>query len=241
MQPVSKDLALATGVRIANVWLLRAGGRAFLVDTSHAVERLALRASLWRSGIRGPRDLDGVLLTHRHSDHAGNAAWLRRTFDAPVFCHRDDARFLSGESQPPRLASSARWPHEHLLARVEDRFPARCGIDDVWDDGPWRFGLRAIAVPGHTEGSSMLHHEGSRTLFSGDAILAGPPVTRSVERLRLADPGFSLDAARCHDEVRRYVRDLPATDALCSGHGPPVRTDVEQKLRQLCGEIAAGS
>lgn len=233
MKQITSSIQLATGVRIANVWLLHAGESTFLVDTSHPVERLILRASLWRSGIRGRGDLQGVLLTHRHSDHAGNAQWLRDTFDAPVFCHRDDAPALAGDSRPPALAKSARWPHEHLLTRFEDRFPARCRVDDVWDDGPWKFGLRAIAVPGHTEGSSMLHHEPSRTLFSGDAILTGPAPLRAFEKLRLAVPGFSLDAQRCHDEVRRYLRQMPATDTLCSGHGPAVRDGVVEKLTRL--------
>jgi glyoxylase-like metal-dependent hydrolase (beta-lactamase superfamily II) len=197
------------------------------------VERLALRANLWRAGIRRRGDLAGVLLTHRHSDHAGNAAWLRAAFDAPVYCHRDDAPFLSGAATPAPLTPSARHLHERLLTRFEDRFPARSVVDDVWDDGPWKFGLHAIAVPGHTEGSSMLYHEPSRTLFSGDAILSGPAPLRAFERLRLAVPGFSLDVERCHDEVKRYLRQLPATDTLCSGHGPAVRDDVERKLKQL--------
>jgi glyoxylase-like metal-dependent hydrolase (beta-lactamase superfamily II) len=236
MRKVTASVQLATSVRIANVWLLRDGARTFLVDTSHPVERLLLRASLWRSGIRRRGDLDGVILTHRHSDHAGNARWLRDTFDAPVFCHRDDAPFLDGKTRPGRLATSARWLHEHILTRFEDRFPARCPVDDVWDDGPWRHGIRSIAVPGHTEGSSMLYHEPSRTLFSGDAILAGPAPLRAFERLRLAVPGFSLDAGRCHDEVRRYLRDMPPTDTLCSGHGPAVRDNVERKLGQLLSD-----
>jgi glyoxylase-like metal-dependent hydrolase (beta-lactamase superfamily II) len=210
MKKVTASVRLAASVRIANVWLLHDGIRTFLVDTTHPVERLTLRWSLWRAGIRSRGDLSGVLLTHRHSDHAGNARWLRDTFDAPVFCHRDDAPFLAGQAQPPALAPSARMIHERILTRVEDRFPSRCPIDDVWDDGEWKHGLYAVAVPGHTEGSSMLYHEPC-----------------------LAVPGFSLDADRCHAEVRRYLRQLPATDTLCSGHGPAVREDVERKLRQL--------
>jgi glyoxylase-like metal-dependent hydrolase (beta-lactamase superfamily II) len=233
MRKVTASVRLATNCRVANVWLLHDGERTFLVDTTHPVERLPLRWSLWRAGIRAKGDLAGVILTHRHSDHAGNARWLRDTFDAPVFCHRDDAPFLSGDSQPPALAPSARMLHERILTRVEDRFPSRCPVDDVWDDGPWKYGIRSIAVPGHTEGSSMLYHEPSRTLFSGDAILAGPAPLRAFERLRLAVPGFSLDADRCHAEVRRYLRQLPATDTLCSGHGPAIRDAVESKLKSL--------
>jgi glyoxylase-like metal-dependent hydrolase (beta-lactamase superfamily II) len=144
MRKVTAWVELATSVRIANVWLLRDGERTFLVDTSHPVERLGLRASLWRAGVRRRGDLDGVLLTHRHSDHAVNASWLRETFDAPVFCHR---------------------------------FPARC--------------------------------RGRRRLEARPA------------RDRRARP------------LRRYLREMPPTETLCSGHGPAVRDDVERKLGRL--------
>lgn len=227
-------LNLASGVRASNVWLLRDGeGRRFLVDTGHPLERPVLRWTLWRWGLRRPGDLEAVLLTHRHSDHAGNAAWLRRRFQCPVYCHPADAPFLSGERPPPRLSGrGARWTRD-LLCRVEDRFPARCPVDGVYEEGDWRWGFRVEGAPGHTEGSVILHHGPSSTLFSGDVILTGPPVIRFVERLDLAKPEFSLDADRCHAAVRRFLDRLPPTRVVCAGHGPLVDRRAQEKLRGL--------
>ena len=72
------------GLVVSNVWLLDGGrGDRWLVDTGHPIERLTLLAGLRRTGF-SPRELSGVLITHRHCDHAGNAGFLRREFGVPI-------------------------------------------------------------------------------------------------------------------------------------------------------------
>jgi glyoxylase-like metal-dependent hydrolase (beta-lactamase superfamily II) len=234
MRRVADHLHLASFVRISNVWLLRgADGKQFLVDTGYPLERPMLLLSLWRAGVRRPGDLAGVLLTHRHSDHAGNAAWLRRRFACPVVCHEDDAPALSGKCPPARLSRRRAPLHDEILCRIEDRLPARCEVDEVYREGAWRHGFAVVHVPGHTEGSVMLYHEPTETLFSGDAILAGPPPLRCIEWLRLAVKSYSLDVALCHARVKSYLGALPPIQTLCSGHGPPVARAHEKLLRLL--------
>lgn len=233
MQRVSGSLGLARRMIVSNVWLLEHEGRRFLFDCGHPLERLALRWHLRRAGIRGPGDLDAVILTHRHSDHAGNAAWLRRTYQCAVVCHEADAPELSGERAPARMARWPALPHDYLLCRIEDRFPARSVVDEVFGDGPWKHGLRVVHAPGHTYGSVLLHHEPTRTLFSGDTILAGGVPPFRFERPTLAKAAYSCDVDRCHDATRAFLSDLPPTETLCSGHGPAITTGVEDKLRRL--------
>lgn len=234
MRRVAPSLRLATSVVISNVWLLEdTEGRRFLIDTGHPLERPILLLSLWRAGVRRPGDLAAILLTHRHSDHAGNAASLRRRFRCPVVCHEDDAPALSGKSAPPALGRRRRATFVHeVLCRIEDRFPALCPVDETFGPARWRHGFTVFPVPGHTEGSVMLHHEPSGALFSGDAILSGPPPLRFIEWLRLAVPEYSLDVERCHREIRRHLEVLPRTATLCSGHGGPLH-DPGEKLRRL--------
>jgi glyoxylase-like metal-dependent hydrolase (beta-lactamase superfamily II) len=263
--------------RIANIWLLTdREGRRFLIDSGHPIERPALLASLWTAGVRMPGDLAAVLLTHRHSDHAGNAAWLRKRFGARVICHENDAAALSGRvSAPPLVRKDAEAVsqfgrqrfYERWLCSYEDHAPAHCEVDELYDEGAWKWGFRIVPVPGHTEGSVMLYHEPTRTLFSGDAILVGTPLGRLLapgarllagtgarlrrsrrpaidvsggalsdtadKRLRLADPGFSYDAPSCHLAVRRFLRQLPPIESLCSGHGPALEEGVMGKLEKL--------
>ena len=74
MKRLTPHVELATGVKIANSWLFTdRHGRRFLVDTGYFTDRPVLAAELWLAGVRRKGDLEAVILTHRHSDHAANA------------------------------------------------------------------------------------------------------------------------------------------------------------------------
>lgn len=231
----------ALSPRIANVWLLRdSEGRRFLVDSGHRLERAALAWSLSQAGIERGR-LTAVLLTHRHCDHAGNAAWLRDTFRCPVICHALEAEVLSGDQRANALAGRGAGWIEDALCRVEDRFPARTPVDEVFSDGSFRWGFHVIAAAGHTAGSSLLLHEPSGSLFTGDALLSGAPVQRLVTRLMLAIPAFSEDVGACHRAVLEFLRQRPVIHTLCTGHGPAVRRGLGERLDELVREQSAAS
>ncbi|MBW2258408.1 MAG: MBL fold metallo-hydrolase, partial [Deltaproteobacteria bacterium] len=103
MRFVAPGLYQLDRLRISNAYLLEGpGGDRWLVDCAHRLERWRLLAELRRSGLR-PSDLSGVLLTHRHSDHAGNARYLQERFGVPIAAHRADAEILAGRQSRPRL------------------------------------------------------------------------------------------------------------------------------------------
>lgn len=229
-------IRLAKAMSISNVWLLEHRDERFLFDTGYSLERPILRQTLWKWGIRQKGDLTAVVLTHRHSDHAANAAWLRRTFDAPIVCHEADAPILEGRAPAPKICGLANQHlHERLLCYIEDRAPARSKVDEELSEGRWRKSFRVLHVPGHTEGSMMLLHEPTQTLFSGDAILAGIAPLRFFEKLSLAMPGFSLDIPEVHARTKQAIALVPDVKALCSGHGPMITEATSEKLRRLAG------
>lgn len=88
---VAGSFDLFRNVLFSNVFLLDGGpGDRWLVDTGHWSERLSLLVALRRRGL-SPRDLTpGVLLTHLHSNHAGNARFLQRQ-GVRIHAHRRDA------------------------------------------------------------------------------------------------------------------------------------------------------
>ena len=227
-----KGVTLASGVKISNVWLFEHEGQRFLFDTALRLERPALVRALKQAGLEHG-DLDAILLTHRHSDHAGNAAWLRDELGCSVMCHEADARILAGEVPAPALATASIPLWARPICAVEDHFPSRLRIDERLVAGPWRFGFEVFAAPGHTEGSVLYYHAATGTLFSGDVILAGPATMRAIRRLTLADPAFSEEPQRCWAATREFLRkDLPV-QTLCSGHGALLTKDVRAKLRAL--------
>ena len=144
--------------------------------------------------------------------------------DAPgqVFERGEDDRLSRAQGEVADLAV-VKEPLELAEGRVEDRLPARTSIDETIDDGETRFGFRASSVAGHTEGSVLLLHEASGALFSGDAIIAGPPVQRLFTRLRFAVPEYSLDVEGCARRARAFLADDPPVRTLCAGHGPMLR------------------
>ena len=239
MHTLLPHLGLARTALVSNVWLLRdREGRRFLIDTGYPLERRALLRHLARAGVRGRGDLTAILLTHGHSDHAGNAAFLRERFAVDVYCHEREADALCGLAPPPRLGGrGALLPHE-VLCRIEDRWPARTPIDGVFGQGPFRWGFHALEVGGHTPGSVLLWHEPTATLLTGDSLLTGIPPVRAIERLRLAVPEYSIDVRAAHTSTLARVADLPRVAAIAPGHGPLVTRDVATKLRALARRSA---
>jgi glyoxylase-like metal-dependent hydrolase (beta-lactamase superfamily II) len=235
MWECSESIGLARGAVASNVWLLTdARGQRFLVDTGDRLERPMLWLALQRAGVRRPGDLTAILLTHRHRDHAGNAQWLRERLRCPVVCHEYDAPFLSGGRQPPRLRHGAGSRLEETICRLEDFRPARSVVDEAIGAGRLRDDFVVYPAFGHSEGSVLIHHEPTQTLFTGDALLTGDPPLRFFERFYLAVPAFSVDVENCHRLTMDFLRDPPPIRQLCAGHGPFVGRAADVKLRRFC-------
>lgn len=211
-------------LRVSNVFLLDGGrGDRWLVDTGHWAERATLLWELRRSGL-GPRDLTGVLLTHRHSDHAGNASFLRERFGVKVYAHREDARVLEGLVPRPRLKPApGADPIARLFAHVENVLPARrVRVDRALEDGDTVAGLCVHSVPGHTDGSVFFRHERTRSLLSGDMLLAARPPLTIVQGLCLPYPAFTSDLALAHASLREFHARGFDYENLLAGHGRPI-------------------
>jgi len=171
-------VAIAPGVfRIPTVgsWavnsfaLVDGDGSVTLVDTG--VERAPARIVAGLAAIgKHPADVQRIVLTHAHPDHAGGAKELAARTGAPVAVHADDAGFVQSGESPP---SDRSYTIGRIFARLQDgRFPAvdvseKLGDGQVLDVAG---GLRVVATPGHSPGHVSLLHQPTRTLITGDAI-----------------------------------------------------------------------
>jgi len=79
-----------------NAYLLHKDRDAVLIDTGTHPDRRRVQAALSEVLPEGFR-LTTVLLTHGHSDHAGNAALLADRFDAQLVAHRLEEPFVTGK------------------------------------------------------------------------------------------------------------------------------------------------
>jgi len=203
--------------------LLDDDGSVTLVDTG--VERAPARivAGLATLG-KHPADVQRIVLTHAHPDHAGGAKEMAARTGAPIAVHADDAGFVeSGESPPNDRSSTA----GRVFARLQNgRFPAvevgeRLADGQVLDVAG---GLRVVATPGHSPGHVSLLHEPTRTLITGDAIM-------NVLGTRYSPRVLCSDAALC----RRTAHALGELDYDRAGftHGPEIRSGAREVVRRL--------
>lgn len=215
---------------VSNVFLVDGGpGSRWLVDTGHFLERGALVREIRRTGL-SPRDVTGVLLTHRHSDHAGNARWLREQFGIKVFAHRKDAEILDGSAERPRMSPVGSTPLVRIMVAFENRWPARVPIDRALDEGDAPGGLEVHWTPGHTEGSVFYRHEATKTLLTGDSLLTSVPPLVIRRGLSLAYDIFSTNRSTAVDSVVAFHRAGHDYANLLAGHGPPLLGDARQRV-----------
>jgi glyoxylase-like metal-dependent hydrolase (beta-lactamase superfamily II) len=210
------------GLFISNVFVLDGGrGDRWIVDTGHALERPMLLAGLRATGFF-PREIDGVLLTHRHTDHAGNAAFLRRAFGLRIYAHHADAEVLDGTTPSPQLVPKSGARLERFFSAIENHTSARVPLDRALDHGDTMGSLEVHHAPGHTDGSVLYRHAATSSLLSGDALLAAVPPLTIVQRMALPHADYSVDVAKALASLRRLHATAPRYENLLAGHGRPI-------------------
>lgn len=149
-------------------YLLRGPDGLLLVESGPASTLPRLREALAQQGV-SPADLDGVLLTHIHLDHAGAAGWLARE-GVPLYVHRvgaphliDPDRLLSsasriyGERMDPLWGETVSAPADKVTAVSDGDVLRLAGLE-----------ITALDTPGHA-----WHHHSYRIgdiAFTGDAL-----------------------------------------------------------------------
>jgi metallo-beta-lactamase family protein len=171
-----------------------------------------------------PRDIDAVLLSHAHIDHAGNLPNLvKQGFAGPIYCTPATRALLSvvlGDAakiheQEAERRNSRRGPGEppvEPLYTGRDVYRTLIRLNAVPYDAPFPLGrgLEAKFVnSGHLLGSAMIHLRidgagGERQVtFTGDLGRAGLPILRAPDAIPPADIVLceSTYGGRTHEPV----------------------------------------
>lgn len=169
-----------------------------------------------------PRDVQRIILTHSHEDHAGGAAAMVQQTGVPgVAVHTDEAQFVETGTPPPR-------DQQLLAGRVFQRLPLG-GFDPtpvttLLTDGELLDSeLRVHHTPGHTPGHIALVHEPSGVLVTGDSIW------------NMASRRTWPVSAFCSDHIlnRKTAHVLGELDyeVVAFIHGPHIDTNARETIR----------
>ncbi|MBV0925978.1 MBL fold metallo-hydrolase [Halomicroarcula limicola] len=175
-------------------------------------------------------DVEDVVLTHWHSDHAGLGPRLATAADAALHMHERDAPLIRdyGTERRRRVERDAEtltsWGvPERIVSDVRDSDTPSPMPDSVpvvgHEDGDSVADLELKHTPGHTRGHVAVRAE--RTLYVGDAVL--PMYTPNV--------GGSDTRTAAGNPLETYLRTLDrigdwnVEQTARPGHGPLVSLD----------------
>jgi len=173
-----------------------------------------LERSLAREGVR-PEDIDLVVLTHLHFDHAGGVTRLgpdgRAVPSFPGARHVLQQRDLDNARRAHlrERASYLPWNWEPLeAAGLLDPVQGACELLP---------GLSVRPVPGHTPGLQAVEVTGGgrRLVFPSDLI----PTAQHIQPAWVM--GYDLDVVTCVDERLKLLQEVAGTDTVLAFYHDP--------------------
>ncbi|MFC7911108.1 MBL fold metallo-hydrolase [Streptomyces nigra] len=207
--------------------ILTEGDAVTLIDTGYPGDRAALLASLAEVG-SAPEAVQAILITHAHTDHLGNAEYLRATYGTPVYLHEAEVpharrEFLHQVGVGTVLRNGWRpgvlpWAVHALRSGGTAHVPVT-SPEPFPRSGPLDLPGRPVPIhtPGHTDGHSAYHLPQAGVVISGDALATGHPTSR-IEGPQLLPEMFDRERARALASLDVFEK-LDG-DVLLPGHGP---------------------
>lgn len=166
VRPVAREIVpnayqLVIGGRSAHAYLLKGKFSNVLIDSGLPSDWATLTRGLGEVGL-APEDINLVLLTHEHIDHAGGATLFpRRTM---IGAHRLAASKLA-------LKDEFALMNQVFELTLED-----CHTDLLVDEGTefdlGEFHLQVLHTPGHCSGALCFVETQNQFLISGDTVMA---------------------------------------------------------------------
>jgi len=224
-----------------NAYLLVGEGPTTLVDTGVATENVLaqLEAGLADLGFE-VEDVDVVVLTHWHSDHAGLAGHVQSVSGATVHAHEADAPLVGGHAlvdmEDLHRERLAEWgvPEDKRseILDTAERASALAGepvdVDPLVEGDVVEAGdvtLRVVHTPGHAAGLITLVVEGTGHALVGDTVL--PVYTPNVGG---ADLRVDRPLATYRDSLHRLAD--ADFDRFYPGHREPI-DDPNERIREI--------
>ncbi len=223
MQQITKHL-YQISLGAVNAFLIEDDGLT-LVDTGLPGNTDKIFAAMQKEG-KNPAHIKRIILSHLHTDHAGNAADIKQRVNARVYAHREDARLLeqgvSGRPMTLTPGITNKFVYQ-LFIKNAGNAVRPVAVDEELSDGdvlPLLGGIQVIHTPGHSAGHSALLLQSEGVLIAADlcAHVLGLAYSTLYEDRALGQQSILKAAAR-------------SFDTAVFGHGGPLR-EAARKLRE---------
>ena len=183
------------------VALVESDGTRILVDTAHVGRRVMLEEALAARGLT-PADIDLILMTHAHWDHAQNFDIFP---DAPMLLHAKERAYAQ---QPHRNDwATPQWTGAALETHT---------IQEVAEGDELAKGVSVIELPGHSPGSIGLLVDTD----DGVAGLTGDALHFARIALSGRNPLVFWNETEASESIAKMVS---AAEVLYPGHDRPFR------------------
>ncbi len=184
------------GLGWSSTALIRHGGHNILVDTGGLLVRKTIEGLLDQCGVK-PQDIDMILITHLHNDHAGNLDLFPRAtlvFSNADWEHANSLLHFDHDSPESVL---------HLLRHGDKKLLLKDGEEII----P---GITAMFTPGHTPGcvSYVVDQGGEKWVFSGDAAKNRGELTSGKVQMTL----------NLQDSLQSIQKIIKTADRVLPGH-----------------------
>lgn len=214
-QPDSKTSVIKRlDFRGCNVYLIEDSGKKFIVDTGTPGNLKRAKRIL--------REIDGIIITHAHYDHAGSAFEISEDFSCEVYAHPEDIPYLTGEKEFEFTGFFGR-----MIKRLESLRPMKkVEAKNIYSLNLRDF--RVIQVPGHTPGSI--------TLVKNGEALVGDLLRVKKERMFAGKYIPKPSSRNFNWDQREYVRSLEILKEILPlriypGHG--ISITINRELERI--------
>ncbi|WP_411844460.1 MBL fold metallo-hydrolase [Salinicoccus sp. HZC-1] len=193
-----------------------------------------------------------IILTHGHFDHVGSIIELIETWDVPVYAHKLELPYLTGQEPYPEPDPTVEGGMMAKTAAMFPREPIDLGnnVEPLPADGtvPHMPEFEWIHTPGHTQGHVSLYRASDRTLIVGDAFVTVQQDSlykTMVQKKEIQGPPvyYTTDWEAARASVEKLQSIEPETAVFGHGkalEGEELREDLE-KLADNFDEIAVPS
>lgn len=207
LELIDLDIESLGYTRFISAWLYKGRQGTFLVDTGPACTVDQLLAGLEKNGVE---NLDWILLTHIHLDHAGGIGHVTRHFpEATIVCHE---RAVSHLIDPTRLWEGSK----KVLGKVAETYGPIEPVPEerivTRDHVAFASGISVIPTPGHAP-----HHQSfvfEDFLFCGEVFGVFLEFEKDIYLRPATPPKFVFE--EFYDSMERLA---PETDRkICFAH-----------------------